>query len=209
MFSENKYRFFLLVIDCYSKRLYTQKLKTKSGPEVAKALRAAFEELGVQIHVFETDRGTEFKSAEAKRLYKEKKIVYKYKYGLNKASWAERYILIVKRALYMTLRSELSKNWPHYLPIITKSLNDGPVASLGFLKPSDIKSEADSAKVDEALKSHHLTKRVLPTFQEQNENQQRYEANKKNILPNSYCYLNFDEKLFDKSFHVSVSQNIK
>ena len=36
------------------------------------------------IYVFETDRGKEFKSAEAKRLYQEKKIVYKYKYGLNK-----------------------------------------------------------------------------------------------------------------------------
>ena len=29
-------------------------------------------------------RGKEFNSAEAKRLYQEKKIVYKYKYGLNK-----------------------------------------------------------------------------------------------------------------------------
>ena len=56
MFSENSFRYFLLVIDCYSKRVYTQKLKRKSGPEVAKALRAAFDELGVQIHVFETDR---------------------------------------------------------------------------------------------------------------------------------------------------------
>ena len=84
MFSENDYRYFLLVIDCYSKRVYTQKLKRKSGPEVVKALRVAFDQLGVQIHVFETDRGKEFKSAEAKRLYQEKKIVYKYKYGLNK-----------------------------------------------------------------------------------------------------------------------------
>ena len=109
----------------------------------------------------------------------------------------------------MALRSELSKNWPYYLPIITKSLNDLPVESLGFLKPSDIKSEADSAKVDEALKLHNLTKKVLPTFEEQNENQRRYEANKKNILPNSYCYLTFEEKLFDKSFNVSVKLNIK
>ena len=125
------------------------------------------------------------------------------------ASWAERYILIVKRTLYMTLRSELSKNWPYYLPIITKSLNDTPVESLGFLKPSDIKSELDTVKVDEALKLHGLKKRILPTFQEQNENQRTYEENRKNILPDSYCYLTFDEKLFDKSFDVSVKLNIK
>ena len=134
---------------------------------------------------------------------------FNYKEANYLASWAERYILIVKRTLYMTLRSELSKDWPHYLPIITKSLNDTPVESLGFLKPSDIKSELDTVKVDEALKLHGLQKRKLPTFQEQNENQQRYEQNPKNILPNSYCYLTFDEKLFDKSFHVSVKLNIK
>ena len=56
MFSENDFRYFLLVIDCYSKRLYTKALKTKSSPEVARALKEAFEDLGVQIHVFETDR---------------------------------------------------------------------------------------------------------------------------------------------------------
>ena len=84
MFSENDFHYFVLVIDCYSKRLYMKALKTKSSPEVAKALKEAFEELGVQIHVFETDRGTEFTGAPSKRLYKEKKIVYKRKYGLNK-----------------------------------------------------------------------------------------------------------------------------
>ena len=62
------------------------------------------------------------------------------------ASWAERYILTLKRRLYMMLRSELSKNWIHYLPIVTNSLNNSPLESLGFLKPSDIRTEADSVK---------------------------------------------------------------
>ena len=46
----------------------------------------------------------------------------------------------------MMLRSELSKNWIHYLPIVTNSLNNSPLESLGFLKPSDIRTEADSVK---------------------------------------------------------------
>jgi hypothetical protein len=56
MFSENDYNYFLITVDVYSFRLYTQALKTKSGPEVSSALKAAFKDLGVQIHVFETDR---------------------------------------------------------------------------------------------------------------------------------------------------------
>ena len=82
------------------------------------------------------------------------------------ASWAERYILTLKRRLYMMLRSELSKNWIHYLPIVTNSLNNSPLESLGFLKPSDIRTEADSVKVDEALRKNGISpKESLPTFQ--------------------------------------------
>ena len=44
------------MVDCYSNRVVTRSLKTKSGPEVSQALKECFKELGVQIHVFETDR---------------------------------------------------------------------------------------------------------------------------------------------------------
>ena len=107
------------------------------------------------------------------------------------------------------LRSELSKNWIHYLPIVTNSLNNSPLESLGFLKPSDIRTEADSVKVDEALRKNGISpKESLPTFQEQNENQKNYEQNKKNLQTGMYCYLSFDEKLFDKSFDIAVRLNI-
>ena len=126
-----------------------------------------------------------------------------------KASWAERYILTLKRRLYMMLRSELSKDWIHYLPIVTNSLNNSPLESLGFLKPSDIRTEADSIKVDQALALNEITpKETLPTFEEQNENQKNYEKNKKNLLPGTFCYLDFNEKLFDKSFDVALRLNI-
>ena len=84
MFSENNYKFFLLTVDCYSNRIFTTPLKSKNGPEVAEALRSAFDQLGVQIHVFETDRGSEFTGRASKALYKEKKIVFKPKYPPNK-----------------------------------------------------------------------------------------------------------------------------
>ena len=107
------------------------------------------------------------------------------------------------------LRSELSKDWIHYLPIVTNSLNNSPLESLGFLKPSDIRTEADSIKVDQALALNEITrKETLPTFEEQNENQKNYEKNKKNLLPGTFCYLDFNEKLFDKSFDVAVRLNI-
>ena len=103
------------------------------------------------------------------------------------------------------LRSELSRDWIHYLPIVTNSLNNSPIESLGFLKPNDIRTEADSAKVDQALQLNGIpSKETLPTFQEQNENQEKYAKSKKNLQPGMFCYLTIDEKLFDKSFDVAV-----
>ena len=108
--------------------------------------------------------------------------------------------------MYIALRSELSKDWIHYLPIVTESLNNTPLKKIGFLKPSDIQSEADTIKVENALRRHSLKPLELPTFQEQNKNQQKYEARSKNIQVNSYCYLDFGENIFEKSFDVSVSK---
>ena len=127
---------------------------------------------------------------------------------LFQASYAEHYILLLKRKLYMILRSKLSKDWIHYLPIVTEAFNNTPLKKLGFLKPSDIQSEADTIKVENALKSHGLKPIELPTFQEQNKNQQTYEAKAKNIQVNTYCYLDFGENVFDKAYDVSVGLNI-
>jgi len=108
----------------------------------------------------------------------------------------------------MTLRSELSKDWVKFLPVVTEAFNNTPLKKLGYLKPSDIKSEADSVKVQSALKLHGLKQPTLPTFQQQNKNQETYEADKKKIQVNTYCYLDFNENVFDKAYDVSVSINL-
>ena len=104
----------------------------------------------------------------------------------------------------MVLRSKLSKDWPNYLPLVTESLNNTPLKKIGFLRPIDIQSEADTIKVENALRSHGLKPLELPTFQEQNENQKNYEAQTNNIQVNTFCYLDFQENIFDKAFDVSV-----
>ena len=55
-----------------------------------------FKEFNAQIYVFETDRGTELKGA-SKAIYKKYSIIYKEKFGANKAFMSENYIKIVKK----------------------------------------------------------------------------------------------------------------
>ena len=104
----------------------------------------------------------------------------------------------------MILRGILSQNWPKYLPTVVKSLNDTPLKKLGYLKPNSIHSEIDSVKVQELKKVNSIVTYNEPNIEIQHENKKVYEKESSNFQVNDYVYLDFDEKLFDKSFNVSV-----
>jgi len=75
---------------------------------------------------------------------------------------------------------------------------------VGWLKPNDITNEASSVLVDKAKKSHHIEVIKQPTYQEQKLNSERYSGD---LKVGDYVYKQFDSKLFDKSFDVSVSES--
>ena len=203
MFDFDGFKYFLLVVDCFSSKIFTAALKNRDSNTVAIAFEKIFHEFGAQIYEIQTDRGKEFLGP-CKKLFKEKKVLYRTKIGKNKANFAEHSILLVKRKLYMLLRGILSQDWVNYLPKVTESLNNTPLQKLGWLKPSSIHSESDSVRVKEAQNKHNIDVYSEPNFHIQQQNQILYEKNKKNLQINDYVYMNFEEKIFDKSFNVSV-----
>jgi transposase InsO family protein len=56
MFSRNQFKYFIIVVDLYSNRIYTKPLRNKSSPTVASALRTIFNQFEAPIEKFETDR---------------------------------------------------------------------------------------------------------------------------------------------------------
>jgi len=56
----------------------------------------------------------------------------------------------------MLLRGTLDNEWSSQLKVVTNSFNNTPIKKLGWLRPNDIKSEADSAFVDFEKKSMKL-----------------------------------------------------
>jgi hypothetical protein len=203
MFEFNHYKYFLLLIDGYSSKIFVECLKSKNSEEVSRAFSKIFKEFGAPIHVLETDRGKEFLGA-AKKLFKTEKIYYKQKFGRNKANYAENGIYIVKKKLYMLLRGTLSHNWPLEIQNIVTSYNDTPIKKLGWLTPNSVNSEIDSVKVDKAKLENKIEVYKEPTFEDQIKNQKQYELQRKNLQVGDYVYLDFDEKLFSKSFDVQV-----
>jgi hypothetical protein len=130
--------------------------------------------------------------------------VYRAKFGRNKAFLSEAYIRIVKRRLYMTLRGTLNQNWVKALENIVNNINNIPIEKLGFLKPSMINNESDSVAVSNSKKNLNISTFREPSYKKQQKNQILYTKSKSKLQKGDYCYVDFDEKLFDKSFDVVV-----
>lgn len=85
MFKYEDYNCFLLVIDIFSLKIFVQPLKSKSSQNVKVAFEKIIKDFKAPIHVLETDRGSEYIGC--KKFFKDQKIVFKTKFGRNKASF--------------------------------------------------------------------------------------------------------------------------
>jgi hypothetical protein len=200
MFNFEGFKYFILLIDCFSSKIFVEPLKNKDSNTVTTALKKIFQNFGAPIVEFQSDQGKEFQGT-AKQLFKDQKILFRLKYGKNKANFAESAILRVKRKLYMMLRSQLNQNWTDYIAKVVESFNNTPIKKLGWLAPSVINSKLDSLKVSDARKSHNIEVFKEPNFKDQLSNQKNQTSKFK---LNDYVYLTFNEKLFDKSYDVQV-----
>jgi hypothetical protein len=93
MFEFDGYKYFLCVVDVFSRKIFTFALKNKEAPTVADAFNRIFKEAGT-CEKLETDQGSEFIGN--KTFFKDHKVFWKAKRGLNKASFAEHSIWRVK-----------------------------------------------------------------------------------------------------------------
>ena len=203
MYDFEGFSYFLLVVDCFSSKLFVEPLKNRDSLSVTKAFKTILKEFKSKIYNIQTDRGSEFE-ASTRKLFRAEKIYYKAKFGRNKANYAERYIYFVKRRLYMMLRSQLSQNWVKFIKIIVHQYNETPLQKLGFLKPNDIKSEADSVSVEYNKRQFGVTTYNQPNFETQIQNEETFKTKKNRLQVGDFCYKFYDEKLFDKKYNISV-----
>lgn len=79
----NGFKLFLVLIDCYSLKTHAIPLKDKNSTTVLNAFKELLKKFNCEITKLETDQGTEFSSV--KKYCKEQNIIFKFKFGKNKA----------------------------------------------------------------------------------------------------------------------------
>jgi len=106
----------------------------------------------------------------------------------------------------MILRSELSQDWPHFLKLTVKALNNRHLKSLGGIKPMDVTSSLDDVKIRQAQKNNHIVPYKEPNYEQQNQNQKSYENDKMKIFKvGSYVYIDRKPTKFDRSYDLQVT----
>lgn len=197
------FKYFLLLTDCFSFKIWCEPLKNKETLTVRNAFKKIFKEIQFPVSEIQTDAGLEFVS-NAKWL-KENHIYFHIKTGrATKANYSEFGIYLIKKRLFMLLRSKLSDYWSKYLPDVVKALNERPLERLGYLKPSDINSPLDTVKVQEARKEHNIQVYEQPDWRTQEENQAKYESSSNPFQKGTFVYADEPQAIFKKSFHIQV-----
>ncbi len=104
------------------------------------------------------------------------------------------------------MRSKVSDDWVHFLPLVVNALNNKPIKALGYRSPSEINSEWDDFKVRQSQKDEKIKVYHEPEWKAQNKNQENYLKNQnKHLQPGAFVYVDKKIGVFNKSFFAQVS----
>ena len=121
--SNSGYNFILVVIDCFSKKLWTRSLKTKRGDETAAALRSILESMKYPVQTMIFDEGLEYVNQYVSNLLNEFNIhSYHIKTRL-KASTAERVNRTIKQALWKIFHETKKTRWVDVISEVVDNYN--------------------------------------------------------------------------------------
>lgn len=150
---ENKgYKFILVVIDCFSKYLWTAPLKDKTGNSVCNALEAIFKKDKRIPKNLQTDNGKEFYNSNVGGLLKKHAINHYSTYTIMKAAMAERVIRTLKDKLYRSFSLRGEYKWDDILDEVTAEYNSKKHSVTG-MSPRDV-SKKDEAQLLNGVYSH-------------------------------------------------------
>lgn len=133
----NGYRYLLVCINCYSKFVYTEPIKSKTAANVCDAMEKIIKTAKYTPVHLNSDRGTEFWNQQMKKLLKKYKINHYSTFSTKKAAIVERVIRTLKSRLYREFSARGSYRWINLLQPITNAYNHTVHRTIG-MRPIDV-----------------------------------------------------------------------
>lgn len=151
----NGYKYILTVINAFSKYVYLEPLRNKTGKDVTIAMQKILSTASVKPRNLQTDNGSEFYNRQFQELMQKYKIRLYSVYTTKKACIVERVIRTLKSKLWKIFSLQGNYKWSDKLEVVSKDYNSTVHSSIG-IEPVKVKSQ------NEAVILHRLQGHVPP-----------------------------------------------
>lgn len=132
VYQNRRYKFLLIVVDCFDYHLWVKPLKNKRSETVAEAFSEILSESGRTPATLYTDLGTEFTGSPFARVCSKNGVHQVFLSNTKlKAQIAELHVKILMRKVAKFTSHRRSKNFVDYLDDIVTGLNNRYIESLG------------------------------------------------------------------------------
>ena len=139
---QNKgYKYILNVIDTFSKYMFLQPLKKKTGQEVAGAFEKILKQYKRTPNLLHVDKGKEFVNKYFKTMLKKHNIVMYHTQNLEKSAIAERANRTINEKLKLHFSVQNNRKWLDLLPTITDEYNNKDVHRTIGMPPAKVNKE--------------------------------------------------------------------
>ena len=210
------YKYILVIIDTFSRYVWTRPLRSKSTKDTAEAFEDVFKE-GRIPDILRTDAGKEFTGHVLKKVLDEKNILHFVAQNETKAAFSERQIQTLKMKLTKDIYERQNKEWISRLQPLTKGYNDSVHSSTG-MAPSNInKTNEDEVRFQQYLISNKRNKtmkiRVKEDVKEQQLKKIILKARRKSKAPFKFelddlVRVSYLKDLFSRAYDVNYSHEL-
>lgn len=149
------FRYILMVLNAFSKKLWARPVKRKTGEEVTKAMKQILNEIKVAPKNMQTDQGKEFFNKHFSQLMSANGINHYTTYSSPKASLVERCNRTIKSRMWKEFSVQGNYKWLSVLEKIVSQYNNTRHSTTGF-KPVDV-SKRNEKKILNSAYSHLKT----------------------------------------------------
>ncbi|KAL3102919.1 hypothetical protein niasHT_022952 [Heterodera trifolii] len=120
-------RYLMVVIDVLSKRIFVTPLRTKKSDDMVDVFKRVFSIMPMKPHRIFSDKGTEFRNQQLKKLFDEEEVEkYESTHSEKKAALAERAIRQIKNRVYRYFAQTKTLNWVDVIDKIVNGINNSP-----------------------------------------------------------------------------------